>query len=172
MSSSRDAPYLSSTLSSESTGSSYSSSNERSSYPATARSDVSQNHRRNVHSAPAALSPAVNLSSQPLNLTSGSNTFAALNPSNATLNDPPGSMGKPTFRDQFEKDEASRSNLKHRLESTTAPELEENEPKTKRSCTGNLNLDWSYSNVYTSGSQHGRKTIGTGSGAPGACSLM
>ena len=146
---------------------------ERRSYPASASSNASQTHRRNVHSAPAAFSSA-NTLSQASNLTSGSNTSPVLNSSNAILTGSSSGEQKPTFRDQFEKEEALKSQLKHRPECSTAgdSEPEEPQPKTKRSCTCNLNVDWTFSNVYTSGSTHGRKTIGTGSGAPGACSLM
>ncbi|CAF9935783.1 MAG: hypothetical protein ALECFALPRED_006551 [Alectoria fallacina] len=42
--------------------------------------------------------------------------------------------------------------------------------KGERGC---LNFDWSYRNVYSSGSSHGRKAVGGGgSGSVGACVLM
>ena len=37
---------------------------------------------------------------------------------------------------------------------------------------GCLALDWGYHNIYSSGSSHGRKAIGGGSGSVGACVLM
>ena len=41
--------------------------------------------------------------------------------------------------------------------------------KGERGC---LDFDWSYRNVHSSGSSHGRKAIGGGSGPVGACVLM
>ena len=41
--------------------------------------------------------------------------------------------------------------------------------KGERSC---LDFDWSYRNVHSSGSSHGRKSIAGGSGPVGACVLM
>lgn len=47
-----------------------------------------------------------------------------------------------------------------------------NKTKTKRCCLDTSALGFSYSNVYTSGSTHGRKRIGGPNGLPGACLLM
>ncbi|KAL6717366.1 hypothetical protein ACLMJK_005281 [Lecanora helva] len=163
-----------STSSLDDSGSSRSSSKERHSYPAKATPNAVQAHRRNVHSAPSTI-PTTRTGSQNSNLTTKSSASSEQDLSAATL--PKASANnneKATFRDALEKAEASKSKLKKRLpESPPAASGTTdagNSPKGKRSCT--TGLDWTYSNVYASGSQYGRKTVGSGSGAPGACSLM
>ena len=90
----------------------------------------------------------------------------------------------PTAREAYEvefmkkRDQAKQA----RLEAMTVEEPEHpkdiekdsghKEHKHKKSCVSSIDLDFTYANLQTSGSVHGRKTIGTGSGAPNGCGLM
>ena len=84
---------------------------------------------------------------------------------------------QPTFRDALERKAALKFKPRAIEPSTTttanneAPE-EQDKDESKRNCTAGLEFDFTYSNVYASGSRHGRTTVGSGSGAPSGCGLM
>lgn len=148
-------PSISDTNASGST-SSRSASSERSSYP-TAQPCRTHHH----HSIPAPPNFASCMQSK--GFTSGSFT-----PSSSTL-----------VSSDNEK-AASHSSLTTKIPATPSPETKRNAKdrpsaskhnklKGERGC---LDLDWSYRNVYSSGSNHGRKAMGGGSGSVGPCVLM
>ena len=164
---------------SSSSSSSRSSSTERHSYPTTttttttARTTTNHHNHRKIHSAPATFPPTYSNLQTP-----ASSSLSTSTDTDSTLIDPSSySAENPTFRSAFEK-EAGDSKPKRHL--TESPPQGDAEPKkgvksTKRTCTAGtrLEFDWTYANVYTSGSRHGgRRTIGSGSGAPGGCALM
>ena len=160
--SSSDNVFATLSTGSSSSGSSRSSSTERHSYPVHARTRSASSHRRNVHSAPAALTP-VCASDEPSNHSSSASSVDD-NLSDSTL------TGEPTLRDAYERQGLNPRPQPKAIKDTAVDGS--NKVKANNGCLGNVELDFTYANTYMSGSRHGRKTIGTGIGAPGACDLM
>ena len=149
------ASSLSDTSSGEST-SSRSSSTERASYP---MATPSRTHHHHSASAPPSFATRI----QSDRLTSKSSY-----PSSSTLvsSDDEKATSGPSPATKV----AATHSTKPKKKAKNPPSA--SKPDKLKVEGGCLDFDWSYHNVYSSGSSHGRKTIGGGSGSVGACALM
>lgn len=157
---------ISSAASSKDSFSLRSSASGRYSLPTPEHTDPGHGARRNIHSAPANLVSAGALGQT---VAETSNTLVSL------AQDKNIRTEKPTARDAYEK-QFTKNMQQARMDAVekVQPEHPTETGQTGRTkgCIGKVDLDWTYANAHTSGSRHGRKTIGSGSGAPNGCSLM
>ena len=151
--------HLTSFLSDTNTGTSNpsrSSSSERSSYSII---QPRRTHHHHSDSAPRQLSTR---------MLSDGFTTDPFSPSSSTLvsSDDGKAASNPSLTAKLPTTPSTKTKKKAKNHSSASKTHKLKEEK------GCLALDWGYHNTYSSGSSHGRKAIGGGSGSVGACVLM
>ncbi len=133
-----------------------SSSSEHSSYPT-----VQSRHNHHHHTASGPPGFASHMHSHAL-------TSKAFSPSSSTLvsSDDEKVASNPSPATKITATPSAETKKKAKSRSSAS---KHEKSKGERGC---LDFDWSYRNVHSSGSSHGRKAISGGGGPVGACVLM
>lgn len=158
-------PYASASHSNSSFSSSDSSnpsptlSSERQNNPSTTRTPRHQH--RHAHSAPATFA-SHRTNARSADLASGPSFHTSSSSSSSSV----------SSDEETQVDKSTNPPLNDAMKSTTPTKKNRGNLKPNRSCAKGPDFDWSYRNVYTTGSKHGRMTMGGGIGAPGGCSVM